>query len=40
MAETPRTVMVRDTRNRDLGHLCFPADEWASFLEGVKTGEV
>lgn len=29
-------VAVRDTQNRELGHLEFPTAEWAAFLEEVK----
>jgi len=29
---------VRDTRNRTLGHLEFPAAEWRAFLEEVRRG--
>jgi hypothetical protein len=38
VAEGRRSVLVRDTQNRDLGHLGFPATEWASFLREVKSG--
>ncbi|WP_150240202.1 DUF397 domain-containing protein [Nocardiopsis quinghaiensis] len=31
-----RSVLVRDTRNRDLGHVEYSADAWASFLRGVR----
>ncbi|NYI97713.1 hypothetical protein HNR12_003990 [Streptomonospora nanhaiensis] len=27
---------VRDTQNRDTGHLSMPATEWAAFLLAVK----
>ncbi|GAA3764588.1 hypothetical protein HDA32_005053 [Spinactinospora alkalitolerans] len=30
-------VSVRDTRNRDLGHLSFPAPEWRAFLADIET---
>ncbi|PRX96676.1 DUF397 domain-containing protein [Allonocardiopsis opalescens] len=36
VAEGP-TVLVRDTKNRDQGHLAIPAAEWARFIEHVKT---
>lgn len=29
---------VRDTRNREHGHLTFAGSEWAAFLEDVKSG--
>ncbi|WP_084468551.1 DUF397 domain-containing protein [Nocardiopsis trehalosi] len=38
VAEGRRSVLVRDTQNRGLGHLGFPATEWASFLREVKNG--
>jgi len=31
-------VLVRDTRNRGLGHVAYSADAWADFLHGVKAG--
>ncbi|PSK86237.1 uncharacterized protein DUF397 [Murinocardiopsis flavida] len=34
----PGAVLVRDTRNRELGHIAFTRAEWASFLEDVKSG--
>ncbi|GAA1447483.1 DUF397 domain-containing protein [Nocardiopsis tropica] len=30
-------VLVRDTRNRPLGHVEYTADAWSVFLRGVKT---
>ncbi|WP_344010769.1 DUF397 domain-containing protein [Nocardiopsis exhalans] len=36
MAETPRTALMRDSQNRHLGHLVFPAPEWRAFLGDVK----
>lgn len=38
-AETGHQVHVRDTRNRPLGHLSFPAGDWHSFIVSVKGGE-
>lgn len=29
-------TLVRDTQNREYGHLSFPADEWKAFLEGIE----
>jgi hypothetical protein len=40
VAETPDTVRVRDSQNRELGHLSYPAAEWSAFLSAVRTGEV
>lgn len=35
-----RTVLVRDTQNRELGHLEYPAEAWTAFLREVKSGSV
>ncbi|MUL40400.1 DUF397 domain-containing protein [Streptomonospora sp. PA3] len=35
VSEGPET-RVRDTQNRDKGHLTFPAGEWKAFLEGLE----
>ncbi|KUP97749.1 DUF397 domain-containing protein [Thermobifida cellulosilytica] len=40
VAETPRAVLVRDTRHRDLGHLEFSPGAWAAFLVGLKDGRL
>ncbi|MDA2812185.1 DUF397 domain-containing protein [Nocardiopsis sp. RSe5-2] len=37
VSEGLRTA-VRDSRYRHLGHLDFPADEWARFLYSLKGG--
>ncbi|MFV2197045.1 DUF397 domain-containing protein [Nocardiopsis sp. LOL_012] len=37
VAEGPVTG-VRDTRNRELGHLDVPAREWAALLASVRAG--
>ncbi len=34
----PGIVAVRDSKNPDLGFHVVPASEWASFVEGVKSG--
>jgi hypothetical protein len=31
-----RNVLVRDTRNRELGHLAYPGPEWNAFLETLR----
>ncbi|GAA0995218.1 MULTISPECIES: DUF397 domain-containing protein [Nocardiopsidaceae] len=31
-------VLVRDTRNRPLGHVEYTAGAWSDFLRGVKSG--
>ncbi|TQN27771.1 uncharacterized protein DUF397 [Haloactinospora alba] len=36
VAEGPVTA-VRDTQNRQAGHLSFPASEWKAFLNKVRT---
>lgn len=33
-------ALVRDTQNRDLGHLEFSAPEWAAFLRSARNGEI
>ncbi|GAA4927402.1 hypothetical protein GCM10023224_02990 [Streptomonospora halophila] len=33
--ETVESVDVRDTQNRDCGHLSFPVAEWRAFLADV-----
>jgi hypothetical protein len=33
-------VLIRDTRNRALGHLAFPRTEWAAFLKAVRHDEL
>ena len=30
------TTAVRDTQNRELGHLAFPAGEWASLVDSLR----
>ncbi|WP_433697538.1 DUF397 domain-containing protein [Nocardiopsis sp. CA-288880] len=30
------TTLVRDTRNRELGHLHVPASEWTALLNTVR----
>jgi monoamine oxidase len=31
-----RSVVVRDTQNRELGHLSFASTEWAGLLNALK----
>lgn len=31
---------VRDTQNRALGHISFPAAEWSAFLADLKDGRL
>ncbi|PSK93598.1 uncharacterized protein DUF397 [Murinocardiopsis flavida] len=35
--EGPSTADVRDTQNRQAGHLSFHPGEWAAFLHQVRT---
>ncbi|WP_046468056.1 DUF397 domain-containing protein [Allosalinactinospora lopnorensis] len=37
IAEASRSVLVRDTQHRELGHLGFAVPAWAAFLADVKT---
>ncbi|WP_433699790.1 DUF397 domain-containing protein [Nocardiopsis sp. CA-288880] len=36
VAEGPAATLVRDTQNRDLGHLSFGSPVWSGFLATVK----
>jgi Domain of unknown function (DUF397). len=36
VAETPESVLVRDTKHRGLGHLGFSPAEWAALLATLK----
>ncbi|TDQ53149.1 DUF397 domain-containing protein [Actinorugispora endophytica] len=36
VAGLPGSVLVRDTQNRELGHLGFAAAAWSAFLADVK----
>jgi hypothetical protein len=38
VAETAEAVFVRDTQNRELGHLGFSGAEWGAFLRAVRAG--
>ena len=38
VADLPAGAAVRDTQNRDLGHLTFSSSEWVALLIGVRTG--
>jgi hypothetical protein len=38
--ETAEVVAVRDTQNRERGHLAFPAVEWAAFLDEIRAGRL
>ncbi|PSK93709.1 uncharacterized protein DUF397 [Murinocardiopsis flavida] len=32
------TVLVRDTQHRDLGHIAYPHQAWAVFLNDLRRG--
>lgn len=36
VADTPRLSAVRDTKNRQHGHLAFASPEWRAFVAGVR----
>ncbi|MEV2275709.1 DUF397 domain-containing protein [Nocardiopsis sp. NPDC049922] len=36
VADRPGAAAVRDTRNRELGHLAYPSAEWAGLLAVLK----
>lgn len=31
---------VRDTKNREAGHLALPSGEWAAFIAAVRSAEL
>lgn len=33
-------TLIRDTQNRDLGHLGFPSSEWDALLGAVRSEEL
>ncbi|WP_435111385.1 DUF397 domain-containing protein [Nocardiopsis synnemataformans] len=37
VADLPGETAVRDTQNRELGHLTFTTPEWTSLLNTLKT---
>lgn len=40
VADTGAGAAVRDTQNREVGHVEFPAAEWRAFLDEVKSGRL
>ncbi|PSK93708.1 uncharacterized protein DUF397 [Murinocardiopsis flavida] len=34
------TVLVRDTRHRDLGHIAYPPQAWVAFVSDLRRGGV
>lgn len=37
VADIPGASAVRDTQNRDAGHLLFPGSEWTALLSMART---
>lgn len=40
VAGNSRTVKLRDTQHRHLGHLQVPAAEWRAFLAGLRRDDM
>lgn len=40
VADTGSGAAVRDTQNRQEGHLSFSATEWKAFLDEVRSGRL
>ncbi|GHC73473.1 hypothetical protein GCM10007079_07470 [Nocardiopsis terrae] len=40
VADIPGASAVRDTQNRQAGHLLFPGAEWAALLSTARTDQV
>ena len=38
VADAPGLSAVRDTQNRDAGHLSFSSSEWSALLDTVRAG--
>ncbi|MDA2804858.1 DUF397 domain-containing protein [Nocardiopsis suaedae] len=38
--ERPTGVDMRDTQNRDAGHLALSVAEWAALIQGARSGEL
>ncbi|WP_017544293.1 DUF397 domain-containing protein [Nocardiopsis prasina] len=38
VADLPTGAAVRDTQNRERGHLAFESSEWAALLSTTRTG--
>ncbi|MDE3723041.1 DUF397 domain-containing protein [Nocardiopsis sp. N85] len=38
VADFPGGAAVRDTQNRELGHITFSAAEWTTLLETIRNG--
>ncbi|WP_017578112.1 DUF397 domain-containing protein [Nocardiopsis kunsanensis] len=39
VADAPGRSAVRDTQNREAGHLSFSSSEWSALLAGVRSSE-
>ncbi|USY19390.1 DUF397 domain-containing protein [Nocardiopsis exhalans] len=40
VADTPHGSAVRDTQNREAGHLTFPGQEWVTVLFSARADQV
>ncbi|GAA3730010.1 DUF397 domain-containing protein [Salinactinospora qingdaonensis] len=40
VAELPTGAALRDSKNPELGHLTFAADEWRAFLDELKANRL
>ena len=40
VADLDGTHLVRDTQNREAGHIGFPAAEWRAFLDEIMAGRL
>ncbi|WP_461003238.1 DUF397 domain-containing protein [Streptomonospora sediminis] len=40
VASSPQQAKIRDTKNRQAGHLTIPATEWSAFLTDLKDGQL
>lgn len=39
VGSAPGFAGVRDTKNREAGHIAVPAEQWTAFLDDVKAGK-
>ena len=39
VADLPSASLIRDTQNRQAGHLPFPGPEWNALLTAVRTDQ-
>ncbi|GAA3731822.1 DUF397 domain-containing protein [Salinactinospora qingdaonensis] len=40
VADLPAGAAVRDSQNREQGHLSFAIEEWRAFVDAVKGGRL